>query len=345
VDRVVTEVGSALNRRRGKLLTLLRDPDVTTVVVEHRAASRGSAPSTSRPCCRGPAVSYWSWTLPKSMTTSCVTRWRSSRHCVRACTCGVLPRTVRQARSLRSGRTRRDAAGPPVRARPDTCSRPVAGLALRGGQGGVQLGPGPRQSGDGAQGSTNELRHHHEGPTPAVSWSLYPLGKDWNAAKGDVAPWWGECSKEAFNTGLDGSARSPEQLGRLPQRCAGGVPTVQVQAPQPGLGPVHHRGAPLPDQDAVLPRLGRIKLHEDAGRPVGKVDVGPAPLMWAAVRFERGRWFVSFTVDTQRPAPAPARPDAVVVSTSGSRPLRSCRPVRSSPTPGTPTGRRARSGI
>ena len=36
VDRVVTEVGSALNGRRRKLLALLRDPGVTTVVVEHR---------------------------------------------------------------------------------------------------------------------------------------------------------------------------------------------------------------------------------------------------------------------------------------------------------------------
>jgi len=36
VDRVVTEVGSALNGHRRKLLALLCDPDVTTVVVEHR---------------------------------------------------------------------------------------------------------------------------------------------------------------------------------------------------------------------------------------------------------------------------------------------------------------------
>src|SRR5664280_2332120 len=36
VDRVVTEVGPGLNRRRRKLLTLLGDPDVTTVAVEHR---------------------------------------------------------------------------------------------------------------------------------------------------------------------------------------------------------------------------------------------------------------------------------------------------------------------
>ena len=35
VDRVVTEVGSALNGHRRKLLGLLRDPEVTTIVVEH----------------------------------------------------------------------------------------------------------------------------------------------------------------------------------------------------------------------------------------------------------------------------------------------------------------------
>jgi predicted site-specific integrase-resolvase len=36
VDRVVTEVGSALNGDRRKFLALLRDPGVTTIVVEHR---------------------------------------------------------------------------------------------------------------------------------------------------------------------------------------------------------------------------------------------------------------------------------------------------------------------
>lgn len=36
VDRVVTEVGSALNGHRRKFLALLADPKVTTVVVEHR---------------------------------------------------------------------------------------------------------------------------------------------------------------------------------------------------------------------------------------------------------------------------------------------------------------------
>jgi predicted site-specific integrase-resolvase len=36
VDRVVTEVGSALNGHRRTFLALLRDPKVSTIVVEHR---------------------------------------------------------------------------------------------------------------------------------------------------------------------------------------------------------------------------------------------------------------------------------------------------------------------
>lgn len=36
VDRVVTEVGSTLNGHREEFLALLRDPGVSTVVVEHR---------------------------------------------------------------------------------------------------------------------------------------------------------------------------------------------------------------------------------------------------------------------------------------------------------------------
>jgi putative resolvase len=36
VDKVVTEVGSGLNGRRPKLARLLADPQVTTIVVEHR---------------------------------------------------------------------------------------------------------------------------------------------------------------------------------------------------------------------------------------------------------------------------------------------------------------------
>jgi predicted site-specific integrase-resolvase len=36
VDRIVTEVGSALNGKRTEFLALLRDPSVTRIIVEHR---------------------------------------------------------------------------------------------------------------------------------------------------------------------------------------------------------------------------------------------------------------------------------------------------------------------
>jgi putative resolvase len=36
VDEIVCEVGSGVNGRRAKLARLLRDPEVTTIVVEHR---------------------------------------------------------------------------------------------------------------------------------------------------------------------------------------------------------------------------------------------------------------------------------------------------------------------
>lgn len=36
IDRVVTEVGSALNGKRRKFLALLANPDVSTIIVEHR---------------------------------------------------------------------------------------------------------------------------------------------------------------------------------------------------------------------------------------------------------------------------------------------------------------------
>ncbi len=69
VDRVVTEVGSALNGRRTKFLALLRNPSVGTIVVEHRTGLRGSRWTTSRLPCRPRGAHWWSWTTPRSMTT------------------------------------------------------------------------------------------------------------------------------------------------------------------------------------------------------------------------------------------------------------------------------------
>jgi putative transposase len=67
-----------------------------------------------------------------------------------------------------------------------------------------------------------------------VPWTLRELRWEWNRAKQDVAPWWAENSKEAYNSGLDALARAPKNWSdskrgkrkRAPSR----LPPVQRQA-------------------------------------------------------------------------------------------------------------------
>jgi putative transposase len=147
--------------------------------------------------------------------------------------------------------------------------------------------------------------------TPSVSWSLYSLRKDWNAAKGTVAPWWAECSKEAFNTGLDQLARALKNWGDSRNSKRKGKPA--------GFPRFRSRRKARPSirfttgafrceaRHAVLPRIGRVKLHESGARLAGLVAARSARVLSVSVRFERGRWFASFAVDAEITRPAPAR--------------------------------------
>jgi IS605 OrfB family transposase len=152
--------------------------------------------------------------------------------------------------------------------------------------------------------------------TPPASWSLYSLRKDWNAAKGTVAPWWAECSKEAFNTGLDQLARALKNWGDSRKGKRKGKPA--------GFPRFRSRRKARPSirfttgafrceaRHAVLPRIGRVKLHESGAQLAGLVAARSARVLSVSVRFERGRWFASFAVDAEITRPAPARPGAVV---------------------------------
>ena len=62
----------------------------------------------------------------------------------------------------------------------------------------------------------------------------------------------------------------------------------------------------------VLPRLGRLKLHESARKLARRLEAGTARIMSATVRRDGRRWHVSFTVEVERTERAPARPGSVV---------------------------------
>jgi putative transposase len=154
--------------------------------------------------------------------------------------------------------------------------------------------------------------------TPALSWSLAALRKAWNAAKAGAAPWWGEVSKEAFNTGLDALARglknwSDSHVGKRSGRPVGFPRFKSRHRTTPSVR--FTTGSIRVESDrmhVVLPRLGCLKLHESARKLARRVEAGTARIMSATVRRGGGRWHVAFTVEVQRADRAPARPQSVV---------------------------------
>src|ERR1035437_6769998 len=175
--------------------------------------SRGSGPSMSRLCCRRRAVGCWSWTLRRLMRfgagcdsdpdvavrpTVGAGGWRVPR--------GTRGRCAREGRAVTLLAYRFALDPTPAQDRLLRSHCGAGRVAFNWGVAHVKAGMGQREA-------ETTYGISDEGLTPAVSWSLYSLRKDWNAAKGEVAPWWGQCSKEAFNTGLDGLARALKNWG------------------------------------------------------------------------------------------------------------------------------------
>jgi IS605 OrfB family transposase len=152
--------------------------------------------------------------------------------------------------------------------------------------------------------------------TPAISWTLYSLRKEWNTAKNQVAPWWRECSKEAFSTGLGQLARALKNWGDSRNGSRKGKPAgfPRFRSKRKARPSIRFTTGAFrcETRHAVLPRIGRVKLHEDGTRLAGLVGAGTARVLSVTVRYERGRWFASFTADAEITRPSPARPGAVV---------------------------------
>ncbi|MFE9958151.1 IS607 family element RNA-guided endonuclease TnpB [Micromonospora sp. NPDC005299] len=154
--------------------------------------------------------------------------------------------------------------------------------------------------------------------TPAISWSLPALRKAWNAAKQDVAPWWAECSKEAFNTGLDALARALKNWSdsRTGMRAGRPVGFPRFKSRRRTTPSVRFTTGPIrvePDRThVVLPRLGRLRLHESARKLARRLDNGTARIMSATVRRDGSRWHVAFTVAVERAERRPTRPDSTI---------------------------------
>lgn len=148
--------------------------------------------------------------------------------------------------------------------------------------------------------------------TPSMSWSAYSLRKSWNAAKNEVAPWWGENSKEAYASGVAHLATALENWNesRTGKRCG-------TRAGFPRFKSKRHRascrfttgsfGLATRDRRHVqLPRLGVVRTHESTRKLARHVERGTARIRSATVSYQRGRWHVSFSVEITKRDPLPA---------------------------------------
>jgi putative transposase len=141
-----------------------------------------------------------------------------------------------------------------------------------------------------------------------VPWTLPALRLRWNQVKNDVAPWWPECSKEAFCAGLDQLARALKNFSDSKNGARKGRRVGVPRFKKRGKAREAFRyttGAygPAGDLHVKLPRIGRVKVHEPMGALTGRLADGRARPLGATVSRTAGRWFVPFTVEVDREDP------------------------------------------
>ena len=155
----------------------------------------------------------------------------------------------------------------------------------------------------------DRLDERKRGLDVELPWTLLALRREWNRAKSDVAPWWSENSKEAYNSGLDALARAlkhwsdskhskqngprvgfPRFKGKRRARLACRFTTGAIR-----VEPDRHH--------VTLPRLGRIRTHESTRKLARRLEAGTARILNATISRTADRWFVSFTVEVHRAVP------------------------------------------
>jgi len=153
---------------------------------------------------------------------------------------------------------------------------------------------------------TIRLDQRKTDPSVQVPWTLPELRREWNRAKHDVAPWWAENSKEAYNSGLDGLARalknwSDSRIGLRRGRPVGFPHRKRKRRARVACRFTTGAIRVLPDRKHVqLPRIGVVKTHESTRKLARRLEQGTARIMAATISRTADRWLVSFTCEVER---------------------------------------------
>jgi putative transposase len=156
------------------------------------------------------------------------------------------------------------------------------------------------------------------GQYDSAVWSHYELRKRWNRVKPEVAPWWAECSKEAYSNGI---ADAVNALKNWHSSKAGSREGARMGFPRfrkKGKDPVrctYTTGALRVDDSrhVVLPGVGRVRTAENVRLIVRHVRRGTCRVLSATVREKGGRWSVSLRLEIIEPQQPEPRVDTVGV--------------------------------
>ena len=139
--------------------------------------------------------------------------------------------------------------------------------------------------------------------TPMLNWTAYGLRKTWNQIKDRAAPWWSENSKEAYAGGAANlaAALANWSASRSGQRRGNRVRFPRFKTKRSRLSCRFTTGAfglvSTDRRHVRLPRIGVVRTHESTRKLARRVEARTARIRSATISFERGRWFVSFTVE------------------------------------------------
>jgi putative transposase len=183
------------------------------------------------------------------------------------------------------------------------------------------------------------LQQRRAGEDVEVPWTLPALRREWNRAKGQVAPWWTENSKEAYSSGLDGLARAlknwaDSRAGRRKGRVVEFPRRKKKGRARDSCRFTTGQIKVLPDRMHIqLPRIGVLKTHESTRKLARRLEQGTARILAATITRTADRWFVSFTVEVQRTLPAGNAKTTVVGVDAGVRHLATLSTEETVPNP------------
>ena len=153
--------------------------------------------------------------------------------------------------------------------------------------------------------ATAEAKAWAAGVGGPVPWSLPALRKEWNRAKGEVAPWWAGNSKEAYNSGLDALARAMagffDARSGLRKGSRLGWPKFKKRGSRQSFRVTTGSFGVLDGRHVRLPRIGVIRTKEPTGKLAWRLAAGVGRILSVSVSAQAGRWHVAFTCEVERP--------------------------------------------